>query len=274
MLIFYVLSLYLALEDLSSIKDIVFWSRQQDVPILGIFKEPVDSSKESLFKVIANHFESSECGLSFGLTKISKAWDRYKLPENQTSAIVIHGNYYEEDGEWRSRGSTKFVFNSDWDLSQIVIWITTYSFPPAVDIWHLLKGGADAQRRARFLLGVDMPKILWMHDGLIKPAFFLGIGKHLRERILFLVYDVSESEIPGGLVDKGGWWLTAGVNPLDPSNMWGEYEGELNEKEVNEWVHEVVVSEYLVTYAEQKKRVRNGMNRKKKRNKKKSKKDL
>jgi len=271
MLIFYFLSLCLGLDDLSSIKDIVFWSRQQDVPILGLFKEPVESSKESLFKVIANHFESSDSGLSFGITTLDKAWGRYDLPEDESSAIVIHANYYEEDGEWRSRGSTKIVYDSEWNLSKIVVWVTTYSFPPAIDIRHLSKGGADAQRRARFMLGVDMPKITWMHDGLTTPDFFLGIGKYLRGRILFLVYDTSENENLGGLVPSGGWWLTSGINPLDPSNMWGEYEGDLNEEDVKEWVDEVVVNEYLETYAEQKKMAQ-GKKKKKKRKRKKKKK--
>jgi len=282
MLIFYVLSLVLALEDLSSIKDIDIWSQQHDVRILGLFKEPVDSSKESLFIDTVDLFESSKCGLSFGLTKVNKAWDRYKLPENRTSEIVIHGNYNMEDGDWTSDGSAVIIFDSEWNQPRLVKWITTWSFPPAVDIWHLMNGGTDAQHRARFLLGVDMPKIMWLHDGLNTPAFFVGIGEHLREKIIFLVYDNSENEISDELID-GGWSLTVGVEPLDPSKMWGEYEGELNEKGVKEWVDEVVIKDYFETYIEhlrdgQTKKIK--VNRKKKKKKKKrqkkkkSKKDL
>lgn len=269
------LTLCLGLEDLTSIKDIVFWSRQQDLPILGLFKEPVDKSKASLFKSVARNFEAGESGLSFGLTTIDKAWKRYDLPEDESSAIVIHANYYEDDGEWRARGSSKIIYDSDWDLSKIVVWVTAYSFPPAIDIRHLTKGGADAQRRARFLLGVDMPKITWMHDGLTPPDFFVSIGKILRGRMLFLVYDVSEIESLRDLVDSGGWWFTAGINPHDPSNMWGEYEDELNEEDVTEWITEVVVGDYLETYAQERKKLQAKKKMKKKRKKKKkSKKDL
>jgi len=275
------LSLCLGLEDLSNIKDIVFWSRQQDLPILGLFKEPVDSRKKSLFKSVAKNFESGESGLSFGLTTTDKAWKRYDLPEDESSAIVIHANYYEDDGEWRARGSTKIIYDSEWDLAKIVVWVTAYSFPPAIDIRHLTKGGADAQRRARFLLGVDMPKVTWMHDGLTAPDFFVSIGKILRGQMLFLVYDVSENENLRDLVDSGGWWLTAGINPLDQSSMWGEYEEELNEEDVTEWVNEVVLSGWLKTYAiqtqewqAQEKKKKRRRKRRKIKKKKKSKKEL
>jgi hypothetical protein len=274
MLLFYLLSFCFGIDDFSNVKDIVFWTRQQDLPILGIFKEPVDSSKDSLFRIIANHFETSDSGLSFGRTTLTKAWDRYDLPEDTTSAIVIHANYYEEDGAWRSRGSTKIVYDSDWTLAQIVLWVTSYSFPPAIDIRHLMKGGADAQRRGRFLLGVDMPKISWLHDGLTAPDFFVRMGKHLRGKILLLIYDTSENENLGGLVDSGGWLLTSGLNPLDIQNMWGEYDGELNEEDVKEWIDEVVVLEHLTDYVEQQKKSQAKKKKKKNKKKKKRKKEL
>jgi len=269
-MLFYLLTICLGAEKLTSIKDLVFWSRQQDVPILGLFKEPIDSSKLSLFKQIATHFESVNSGLSFGETKLEKAWGRYDLPEDETSAIVIHGNYYEEDGEWRTRGSTKVVYNSEWSVTNIVMWVTTHSFPPAVDIRHLKKGGADAQRRALFLTSVDMPKITLMHTGLQVPEFFHDVGKAVRGNILVLHMDVSEDEHLKKSIPKKGWILVSGTDPA--RGVWGEYDGELDKDDVMEWVNEVVIKEHLPDYIEKKNRDKTKKKKKKKKNKSKKKK--
>jgi len=96
--------------------DIEYWSREEDLPILGMLKNP-KNKKLSVLKKLEEEYKPR--GFRFAYTTNKKAWKRFRITEERSYALVMFADYFENNGTQRKKGDTEIVNTELWILDNL-----------------------------------------------------------------------------------------------------------------------------------------------------------
>jgi len=120
--------------------------------VLGLFKnftEEQETLKRYLH--VVNHLGEQGSALFFGVTDVEEAWDLYAVDYDDTHAIIALVNYDEHDRNWSGRNKV-INYQGVWEPVYMSIWLTTYTYPPVIDLTQMILVGGSTAEHGLFLL--------------------------------------------------------------------------------------------------------------------------
>jgi len=152
------------LKTFEKSKDVVFFTRAEEVVVFGCFKD-FKSKAAKTFKKVAKGFVDS--GIKFGMGMDPTIWKRFDnlIDMNNQYGVVLLVNFYE-DGERRKRGRDKKSYPMDLEFSKKKLrnWIIDEAIPPVVQYPDVTKHGVDEGNRWQLVMSVKRPKLFCFRE--------------------------------------------------------------------------------------------------------------
>jgi len=139
-------------REIYSVKEVVEWSHEEDVSVLGLFKNYTeDRDNLNQYLQVVNHLIEQGCVISFGVTDVEEAWDLYAVDYDDTYVMIALVNYDEHDRDWSGRNKV-INYQGVWNPLHMSVWLTTYTYPPVIDLNQMILVGGTTAEHGNFLL--------------------------------------------------------------------------------------------------------------------------
>jgi len=223
--------------------DIEYWSREQEVPVLGLMKKAT-KKKLSVFKEVKAQVEPA--GFRFAYTTNLGAWERYHIAPDRKHALILFANYYEKNATFRNDGITELIYTDNWIMKKMNTWVLRHGYAPVVDVSAMSQMSTLGKKRAEFIMKFYSFKIFLWHKRMDIPEFFLKIAKSYRRDFWFIVMDIADDEKLLRELELDLWRVQC---LLDMETKIAEYSGKFEEESIEDWMEELLDKTIPEAYA-------------------------
>lgn len=143
-------------QNFESSKDVVFFTRAEEVIVFGLFKD-LKSKQAKTFKKVAKKYNA---GFKFGQSSDASVWSRYDgIVDTSKNAEVLILRNFREDGEPRRTGKDKVVFSGKFTKKELNKFIISEALPAVMNFPDCTKHGVDGNNRFQYAQGLKIPTL-------------------------------------------------------------------------------------------------------------------
>jgi len=226
-------------KEFSNSKDVVFFTRAEEVIIFGLFRD-LKSKQAKSFKRVAKQYNA---GFKFGIATDESIWKRFDdiIDVEKQEAMLILRNF-REDGEKRKRGKDKIVFEGKFTKKKLKAFINAQAIPPVISFPDATKHGVDESNRFEYAQGLNKAKLFCFRKESAHSPLLGKVGQNLGGRVQILDIDATHPDSKSFVTSFNPQYDTndfaAVFAPKDGRHL--IYEGVLEEEELTSWLQKLL----------------------------------
>lgn len=223
-------------KEFTASKDVVFFTRAEEVIIFGLFKD-LKSKQAKTFKKVAKKYNA---GYKFGMSADESVWSRFdNVVDVEKDAEVLILRNFRETGEKRRTGKDKVVFGGKFTKKKLNNFIVSEAIPPVIRFPDATKHGVDENNRFQHVQNLKLSKLYCFRKETGHSELLGKVGQNFLGKVLVFDIDARDPESKSFVEGLKPQFNDEGFGAVFMSKSKGpiSYTGAFDEVELLTFVH-------------------------------------